>query len=278
MLVFPNCKINLGLYVTEKRPDGFHNIETVFYPVNWTDALEVLENKSPGAPAFHLNWPNQSVEIPLGNQLLYKAWKLLSAMRSIPPVSVHFLKSIPFGAGLGGGSSDAAHMIQLLDSKFALQLSKNEKLALASNLGSDCAFFIENKPQLAKGRGELLSPCSVNLSAFFILLVYPNIHCDTTLAYKAVQPQSGRKSIQSIIEQNEVSFWKNELVNDFEKSVFEKHPAIGGLKQQLYDMGALYASMSGSGSTVFGLFQSKPDTKVFSAFQTHLQEPAETIF
>lgn len=277
MLVFPNCKINLGLYVTEKRQDGFHNIETVFYPVNWTDALEVLENKGFGAPPFDLNWPNQSVEIPLENQLLYKAWKLLSAVRSIPPVSVHFLKSIPLGAGLGGGSSDAAHMIQLLDSKFALQLSRNEKLKLASELGSDCAFFIENKPQLATSRGELLSPCKVNLSEYYIFLVYPNIHCDTALAYKGVQPQAGRKSIQSIVEQKDVSLWKNDLVNDFEKSVFEKHPAIGALKQQLYEMGALYASMSGSGSTVFGVFPSEPDTKVFGSFQTHLQQPSSTI-
>lgn len=278
MLFFPNCKINLGLYVTEKRLDGFHNIETVFYPVNWTDALEVLENKSPGAPAFELSWPNQNVEIPLENQLLYKAWKQLSVIRKIPPVSVHFLKAIPLGAGLGGGSSDAAHMIQLLDRKFNLGLTVNEKRSMASNLGSDCAFFIDNTAQVAKGRGELLSPCKVNLSAYYVLLVYPNIHCDTALAYKTVQPKAGRKSIQSIVEQNDLSIWKKELVNDFEKSVFEKFPVIGNLKQQLYDMGALYASMSGSGSTVYGLFSSKPDTDVFQPFQTHLQEPAETIF
>jgi 4-diphosphocytidyl-2-C-methyl-D-erythritol kinase len=278
MLVFPNCKINLGLYVTEKRHDGFHNVETVFYPVNWTDALEVLENTRPGAQPFTLHWPNQSIDIPLENQLLYKAWKLVNGLKSLPPVSAYFLKTIPFGAGLGGGSSDAAQMILLLDKKFDLQLSIKEKLKLASSLGSDCSFFIENKPQVAKGRGELLSPCSVDLSAYFILLVYPNIHCDTALAYKTVQPQTGRKSIQSIVEHKDLSVWKNELVNDFEQSVFEKHTAIGTLKNRLYDLGALYASMSGSGSTVFGLFKSKPDLEAFSTFRTHLQEPIKKVF
>ncbi len=278
MLVFPNCKINLGLYVTDKRPDGFHNIETVFYPVNWTDALEVLENKLPGSQPFSLHWPNQTVEISLEDQLLYKAWKLVSSIRSIPPLSVHFLKTIPFGAGLGGGSSDAAQMILLLDRKFNLGFSKKEKLTMASRLGSDCSFFIENVPQIAKGKGELLSTCSVDLSSYYILLVYPNIHCDTALAYKGIQPQTGRRSIQDIVEQNDFSVWRKELVNDFEKSVFEKLPAIAALKKRMYELGALYAAMSGSGSTVFGLFESKPDPEAFGAFQTHLQEPAETIF
>jgi len=278
MLVFPNCKINLGLYVTDKRPDGFHNIETVFYPVNWTDALEVLENTEPGAKAFSLHWPNQSMGIPLEDQLIYKAWKRVSELRPLPPVSVHFLKTIPFGAGLGGGSSDAAHMIQLLDRKFGLQFSLSEKLEMASVLGSDCAFFIENTPQLATGKGELLSSSAVDLSSYYILLVYPEIHCDTALAYKSVHPQSGRRPIQEIVEQNDVSLWKRELVNDFEKSVFEKHPAIAALKKHMYELGALYAAMSGSGSTVFGLFASKPDLETFGTYRIHLQEPAETIF
>lgn len=277
MLAFPNCKINLGLYVTEKRSDGYHNIETVFYPVNWRDALEVLENNNAGAPAFSLNWPNQQVQIPLEQQLIYKAWKLVSGMRALPCLTVHFLKSIPFGAGLGGGSSDAAFMIHLLDRKFGLGLSMEEKISLATELGSDCAFFINNTAQLARGRGELLSPCKINLGKYYLLLIYPNIHCDTALAYKHVQPQAGRKPIQHIVEHLNITDWKNALVNDFEPSVFKQYPSIARIKMELYAAGAIYASMSGSGSTVYGIFDEKPDSTMFSQFRLHLQEPVKTI-
>jgi len=272
MLVFPNCKINLGLYVTEKRADGYHNIETVFYPVNWCDTLEILENKTSHADAFNLIWHRSQFEIPLKDQLIFKAWQLVKEKRQLPPISVHFLKNIPSGAGLGGGSSDGAFMIRALDKKFDLKLSMPEKMEMASRLGSDCAFFLQDLPKYASSKGEVLSNCEVNLSHYHFVLVYPNLHCNTAEAYSTIQPQKGRKSIQKIIQQHPTT-WKKELINDFEISVFKKYPLVKDLKNQLYQLGAIYSSMSGSGSTLFGLFEKLPDLSSFKNYQTFLVKP-----
>ncbi len=278
MLVFPNCKINLGLYVTDKRPDGFHNIETLFYPINWCDAIEVLENNKNNAEKFTLDWPGQKMEIALEDQLLYKAWKLVYSKKALPPIVVHFLKNIPFGAGLGGGSSDGVHLIHLLDKKFGLNLSFQEKRDMAEQLGSDCPFFIKNTPQYASGKGEKLSDSTLSLSPYYILLVYPGIHCDTAKAYKTIQARAGRKPIRLVLDRIDFTLWKNELVNDFEANTFKQYPLIGELKSQLYALGAHYASMSGSGSTVFGIFSEKPDLSCFEDYGVHLQEPGEKVF
>lgn len=278
MLFFPNCKINLGLYVTEKRKDGFHNIETVFYPVRWTDAIEVLVSNKNNAEKFSLHWEIGKTDIPLENQLIYKAWKMVDELHDLPPVEVHFLKNIPMGAGLGGGSSDAAHMIRLLDEKFALNLGLEKMLALAEQLGSDCPFFILNTAQFAEGKGEKMRNCSLDLSDYYLLLVYPGIHCDTKLAYQNIRPQKGRKPLPEILQTMDFAHWKKELINDFESGVFEQHPAIAQLKWQLYNLGANYASLSGSGSTVFGIFSEKPALNHFQEYRYYLQEPAKKAF
>ncbi len=272
MLVFPNSKINLGLYITEKRSDNYHNLETVFYPVKWQDSLEIIENKTPNAKDFKLIWHLQQFEIPLQEQLIYKAWLLVKKNHKLPPIEVHLLKNIPSGAGLGGGSSDGAHMIRLLDQKFKLGLTLSEKLEMAASLGSDCAFFIQDLPQYACGKGEILSPCKVSLSQYYFVLIYPEIHCNTTLAYQTIKPQKGRKSIPSILQQNPLT-WKTELINDFEESAFKKYPLLKSLKNQLYAKGAIYSSMSGSGSSLFGLFKELPDLSGFQNFKLHISKP-----
>ena len=272
MLVFPNCKINLGLHVTARRPDGYHNIETVFYPVSWRDALEVIENKA-SDDAFQLTHSGLHIEGDLKSNLLYKAWKLITAEKELPPVKVHLHKHIPMGAGLGGGSADAAFFINLLNTQFALGYSEAERISLASQLGSDCAFFIHNSPVLATGRGNTFSNIHVDLSQYYILLVYPAIHSNTKEAYEGLTPKAPRHELHSIIASHSVKDWKTLLVNDFEASIFKKYPAVEALKNKLYEQGALYAAMSGSGSTVFGIFERAPQLLFPEGYQHWLQKP-----
>lgn len=273
MLVFPNCKINLGLHVTARRPDGYHNIETVFYPINWCDALEVIENTASG-DAFQLTHSGLHIEGDLKSNLLYKAWKLINSEKKLPPVKVHLHKHIPMGAGLGGGSADAAFFINGLNTQFALGYNESERISLASQLGSDCAFFIHNKPVLATGRGNEFSNIHADLSQYYILLVYPAIHSNTKDAYEGLTPKAPKHDLRGIIDSHSVKDWKSLLVNDFETSIFKKYPAVEALKHQLYDQGALYAAMSGSGSTVFGIFEHEPQLAFAEGYQSWLQKPA----
>lgn len=277
MLFFPNCKINLGLYVTEKRQDGYHNIETVFYPIGWCDALEILENTSPGAKSFSWHAYQDKNLIPVEENLVYKAWKLLSHHYVIPPIHLHFLKNIPSGAGLGGGSSDAAFTLVLLNRKFNLGISQNRLLELASELGSDCAFFIKNRPQFASGRGEVLKDCKLDLSGFHILLVFPEMQSNTADAYRKIRPRAGRASILSLVENNSPESWRDKLVNDFEPIVTSVYPEISRLISLMYSQGAVYSAMSGSGSTVYGLFKERPNSAVFGKYLTYLQEAYPTV-
>lgn len=272
MLVFPNCKINLGLNVVEKRPDGFHNIETVFYPIHWCDALEVLENKS-GSGNFEYSQSGLSIEGSLETNLIYKAWQYLGEIRKIPPLKVHLHKNIPMGAGLGGGSSDAAAFINLLDTKFNLMLSPDEKYNIANKLGSDCAFFINSKPVYASDKGNVFADIKLDLSKYYILLVYPGVHSNTAKAYAGLNPVKKQQDLKKVIETNAPSTWKNLVINDFEKSIFHEFPKIESLKQQLYDQGALYASMSGSGSAVFGIFEKEPVLNFSPSYRYYLQKP-----
>ena len=273
MLVFPNCKINIGLYVTKKREDGFHNIESIFYPVGWQDALEIIENTKPDAKPFEFRPYNAALNIPLEEQLVYKAWLAVSKIKTLPPLCVHFYKNIPSGAGLGGGSADATFTVQLLNRKFKLGLNENEILKIVSSLGSDCAFFIKNIPQLALGKGDVLEPCNIDLSPYYLLIVNPGIICNTTEAYKAIKPEGGRDSLKELVEKKQPQDWKNILVNDFEAVLFKKHPEIEALKNLCYEKGAVYASMSGSGSSVYGLFKHPPETEVFEHLRFHVQKP-----
>ncbi len=254
MIVFPNCKINLGLHILRKRADGNHDLETVFYPVRFTDILELIPDRS--TKDQPVTYSQSGLEIqgnPLDN-LCVKAYQLLKKdYPALPPVKMHLHKVIPTGAGLGGGSADAAFSLQLLNDYFKLELSTDQLLHYALSLGSDCPFFILNKPAYATGRGELLKPVSVDLTGYTLVIINPGIHVPTAKAFAGIRPALPERSLKEIIAQP-VSSWAEELVNDFEKPIFYQYPEIAAIKDELYRAGAVYASMSGSGSTVYGLF------------------------
>ncbi|HEY1163686.1 MAG TPA: 4-(cytidine 5'-diphospho)-2-C-methyl-D-erythritol kinase [Chitinophaga sp.] len=257
MIIFPNCKINLGLHILRRRPDGFHDLETVFYPLPLTDALEVLSDNK-------LQFASSGIPVPGNEQdnLCLKAWQLLKAdFPDLPPVKIHLHKHIPIGAGLGGGSADAAFMLQMLNNKFRLGISDEQLIDYAARLGSDCAFFIRNKPCYATGRGEVLTPLALDLSGYSWLLVYPGIHVNTGWAFGQITPRVPAQQLQQSILQP-VEAWKELIANDFEAPVFSAHPVLGEIKEQLYKAGALYATMSGSGSAMVGIF---PKNKITGA-------------
>jgi 4-diphosphocytidyl-2-C-methyl-D-erythritol kinase len=264
MICFPNAKINLGLNIVEKRSDGFHNIETVFYPINWCDALEMIENKGfqKGDEKINLALSGILVEGSTQDNLISKAYKLIDDTCNLPPVKVHLHKNVPMGAGLGGGSSDAAFFIKLLNDKFSLNLLATEQLNFAKQLGSDCAFFIENKPVYASGKGDVFSEVEIDLRQYCVVVVYPAVHSNTAMAYKGVVPIKPQKNIQSIIA-SDIKNWKEDLANDFEKTIFLQHPELQNIKNTFYSADALYASMSGSGSAVYGVFKNDVDVKEF---------------
>ncbi|WP_238386571.1 4-(cytidine 5'-diphospho)-2-C-methyl-D-erythritol kinase [Chitinophaga rupis] len=249
MIVFPNCKINLGLHILHRRADGFHDLETIFYPVQIKDALEVLAHGE-----LHFNSSGITVPGNAADNLCLKAWHLLKKdFPDLPAVNIHLHKHIPIGAGLGGGSADAAFMLQLLNDKFRLELSATQLINYAAQLGSDCAFFIPNQPCFATGRGEVLQPLDLDLSGYSMLLVHPGIHVNTGWAFGQITPQQPELSLQESILQP-VTSWKDLITNDFEAPVFSAHPILREIKEQLYEAGALYATMSGSGSAMVGIF------------------------
>ncbi|MGL1888771.1 MAG: 4-(cytidine 5'-diphospho)-2-C-methyl-D-erythritol kinase [Reichenbachiella sp.] len=249
MLSFPNAKINLGLNVTSKRADGYHNISSVFLPVPWKDALEVV--------AFDkLRFESSGLEIPgnANNNLVLKAYQLIKKDFDIPPVHIHLHKVIPMGAGLGGGSADASFMLKLLNEKFELGIANSQLEIYAKQLGADCPFFIENKPKLVSGIGEVFEEVEIDLSGYQLVIVNPGIHVSTQEAFGGVKPNEPELSIKEIMKMD-ISKWKDLLKNDFEESVFIHHPKIKAVKEELYQEGAVYASMTGSGSSVYGLFR-----------------------
>jgi len=251
MIVFPNCKINLGLNILCKRNDGFHDLETVFFPVAVHDVLEILPSPH---DSTELTVTGISTGLPSDN-LCMKAYNLIRKdYPKIPAVDMHLHKAIPPAAGLGGGSADAAFTLVLLNKKFALGILPEKLSEYALQLGSDCPFFLVNSPSLATGRGELLEPLSVYLSGYKILLINPGILINTSAAYTQMDPRVPIKKIRQIIQQP-VETWREELVNDFEKPVFENYPLLKKIKESLYDNGAVYAAMTGSGSTLYGIFK-----------------------
>ena len=277
MLVFSNCKINLGLNVINKRLDGFHNLKTVFYPINWFDALEVIEDAR-AKNGFSFSQSGLTIDVPIENNLIYKAWQLINNKTKLPPIKVNLVKRIPMGAGLGGGSSNAAYFITLINSKFDLGFSSDDMIQLSSQIGSDCAFFINNKPVFAEGKGDELSSININLNQYYILLVFPNIYCNTKDAFNHLIYQTPTIELKTIIDEMPIDEWKNYLVNDFEQSIFLKHPKIKELKELFYSEGAVYSSMSGSGSCVFGIFDQEPNLKSFEHYQSFLQKPNNPLF
>lgn len=253
MITFPNAKINLGLNIIEKRPDGYHNLETIFYPIHLQDALEVTRREQNDAP-YTLHVKGTAIEGKPEDNLVVRAYELLKKDHDIPPVDIHLFKHIPTGAGLGGGSSDCAFMIKLLNEKFRLALSLEEMEDYAARLGADCAFFIRNQPVFATGIGNIFEPVRLSLSGYYLVLVRPDIFVSTRDAFAHITPRRPEVSLKDIICQP-VETWKDSMKNDFEDGVFQKYPEIAAIKDELYDLGAVYASMSGSGSSVYGIFR-----------------------
>jgi 4-diphosphocytidyl-2-C-methyl-D-erythritol kinase len=255
MILFPNAKINLGLHITAKRKDGFHDIETCMVPIPLYDALEMIISNKTVFDVSGLPIPGEEKD-----NLILKALKLLRKdFNDLPNVHIHLHKNIPMGAGLGGGSADAAFALTLMNNLFDLYLENWFLEDYAAQLGSDCAFFIDNTPKIATGRGEILEPVDVDLKGNHLVLIKPPIHIGTKEAYAGVVPQKPEKNLAHILKDK--TLWKTELQNDFEKSIFPQHPELAAIKKSLYDMGAYYAAMSGSGSTIFGLFENKPEAK-----------------
>jgi 4-diphosphocytidyl-2-C-methyl-D-erythritol kinase len=262
MTTFPIAKINLGLNVVEKRQDGYHNLQTVFYPVPLKDALEiqVMDPAFPSAYDCDLKVTNISIEGDEQGNLVVRAYQLLKQeFPTLPRIHAHLWKGIPTQAGMGGGSSDCAYMMTLLNQMFDLGLTTGELTARAARLGADCPFFILSRPCYAEGIGEKLRPIDLSLSGYHIAVVRPDIPVSTKEAFTHIHPHYPAQNCLETVMQP-VDTWRETLVNDFEESVFAIHPEIGAVKQQLYDMGAAYAAMSGSGSALFGLFREKPDS------------------
>lgn len=262
MITFPCAKINLGLNIVSKRPDGYHNLETVFYPIPLTDALEIkyMDEKFPSESPCDLKITGNDIDCNEEDNLVIKAYQLLAADFQLPRVHAHLVKRIPTQAGLGGGSSDAAYMIRLLDERFRLNIGIPEMERYAAKLGADCAFFITADPSYAEGIGDVLMPVDVpgaGLGGYYLAVVKPSVAVSTRDAYAAIVPKTPAKCCRDIVRQP-IETWKDELVNDFEAPIFAMHPELAAIKQSLYDAGAVYAAMSGSGSAFFGIFREQP--------------------
>jgi len=264
MISFPNAKINLGLSVTSKRSDGFHNLTSIFYPINWCDILEIL-------PAKETSFSSSGIKIPgvPENNLCLKAYELLREEFSISPVAIHLKKNIPIGAGLGGGSADAAFTLKMLNNIFDLNLSPHQLEDRAKLLGSDCSFFIKNKPVIATEKGNIFENTKLNLTDYYILLVNPGIHISTQGAYNSISPKE-RTTDYSTID----SVVGTQLINDFEESVLSKHKKLKEIKEELQKE-AIYTSMTGSGSTIFGIFEKKSTAdnlkEFYKNYSTHIE-------
>ncbi len=267
MIAFPNAKINLGLHITAKRPDGFHDIETVFHPIKLSDIVEIVPYNSGTItpPKFKFHSTGIKITGKKSDNLCIKALTIMQKRFSVPSASVHLHKIIPLGSGLGGGSSDASYVILLANKLFGLGLSQDELIKTAAEIGSDCAFFIYNEPVLAFGRGDKFRKISLNLGGYFLRLVLPGIEVNTKFAYSILQPKTPEFDLEETIKLP-VNLWKTRLVNDFEAPVFARYPELGRIKEQLYKSGAVYASMSGSGSTIFGIYDCLP---VADRFPSH---------
>jgi|HubBroStandDraft_2_1064218.scaffolds.fasta_scaffold04977_8 4-diphosphocytidyl-2-C-methyl-D-erythritol kinase len=250
MVSFPNCKINLGLKILRRREDGFHDIETIFYPLPLCDILEAVRG-----PELRFNATGRAIPGDPGANLTIRAWQLLQQdFPDLPFVHIHLHKKIPIGGGLGGGSADGAFMLDLLNRQFRLGLDAGRLARYAVQLGSDCPFFLLNRPCLGRGRGERLEPLLLDLSGYSFLLIHPGIHISTAEAFSRCRPDEDGPPLNSIITQP-ISQWRDILINDFESPLFVQYPVLRKIKQSLYDRGALYTAMTGSGSCLYGIFE-----------------------
>lgn len=257
MILYPNAKVNIGLDILKKRSDGFHELETIMYPIGLTDILTINFSTSNN---FRFSTTGITIDGNPNDNLIVSAYKLINKKHKLPALDIHLHKSIPFGAGLGGGSADCAFAIAGINKLCEINMSIEEMEYFAAELGSDCPFFIQNRPALAKGRGELLSLVDIDLTDFYFAIVIPPIPISTKLAYSKVQPQFPEEKLEHNITKN-INNWKTLIKNDFEDSVFPEFPEIKKIKETFYNSGAVYASLSGSGSAVFGIFEEKPELK-----------------
>lgn len=255
MITFPPCKINLGLNIISKRPDGFHNILTCFYPVPWNDVLEIIPAKD-----FTFDISGMLVPGAVKDNLCYKAYEILKRDFDLPPVAIHLHKILPIGAGLGGGSADAALTLRTLNHLFDLRLSQEILKEYAARLGSDCAFFVEEKPLIGSGRGEVLTDTTLTLKNKFLVIVIPEVQISTAEAYSKISPHP-ESDLKRILENHPLQEWRGLLKNDFQDALYKLFPVMEAIHQKLYALGADYASMSGSGSSVFGIFENPVDSK-----------------
>lgn len=260
MITFPCSKINLGLDIVSKRPDGYHNLETIFYPIPLEDALEITVNNRADAPEYTFKMFNATFKDGESDNLVVKAYKLLAANHTLPKVDISLYKHIPTGAGLGGGSSDAAFTLKMLNKIASLNFTDEKLEEYAAQIGADCAFFIKARPAFATGIGNILTPVDEYLKGYHLVLVKPDIHISTKEAYSLVVPSIPVVSLADTMSRP-VNMWASSMKNDFERSVFAKFPETEKIKENLYRMGALYASMSGSGSSFFGIFDNPQDEK-----------------
>jgi len=256
MIDFPNAKINIGLNITEKRADGFHNIETVFYPIMLSDILEIqAEGNSEKAS---LTNTGISLDTPAEKNIVFKAFETFRQYNIIPEVNMHLHKIIPPGSGLGGGSADGAFTLKMLNKLFSLDKQEEQMQDYAEALGSDCPFFLKNTPQYAFEKGSKMEPVNISLKGYTILVVVPNIQISTKFAYQGVKVGKPEVSLKKHIEEIPVNEWKHHICNDFEAYIFEHHKELKGIKDQMYQSGAVFASLSGSGSAIYGIFEDTP--------------------
>ncbi len=255
MIDFPNCKINLGLNITAKRNDGYHDLETVFYPIPLEDVLEIVPRQQDNGTTDKctLKQYGNAIDCDPEKNLVVKAYRLLDSLYGLPPTDIFLHKSIPSGAGLGGGSADAAFILRMLDEVYHINIGTQQLEDYAARLGADCAFFIQDKPAFATGIGDRLEPVELDLHGWQIVIVKPDIFVSTKEAFAGIRPQKPHMSLKDIIGMP-VCQWRELMVNDFEESIFPQHPEIKAIKEAMYSWGAAYASMSGSGSSVYGLF------------------------
>lgn len=252
MITFPCAKINIGLQVTERRPDGYHNLDTVFYPIPLHDALEVVPAEAEGYDC-RLHLSGVSIEGNPDTNLVVRAYRLLATDYALPPVDIYLHKHIPTGAGLGGGSADASYMLRLLREMFALDVSDEQLEVYAAQLGADCPFFIKCHPVYATGIGNEFHPIALDLSGMCLVVVKPDVFVSTKEAYSMVRPEKPVVTLDDKI-MRPIGEWRDTISNDFEKGIFALHPELALIKEKLYELGAVYAAMSGSGSALFGLF------------------------
>lgn len=254
MILFSNAKINVGLNIINKRPDSYHNIESIFLPINLCDVIEIIPcNK------FELTIYGHNIESSIENNLCFKAFDLLKKEFALPNVHIILFKNIPTGAGLGGGSSNASFVLKGLNEMFQLSLTTEQLTNLAEKLGSDCPFFINNKSSFATEKGNVLQPIDLNLYNYHVVVVKENIHIPTSWAYSLITPQLPKKKVIEVIQTVPITEWKHHLINDFEEPIFKYYPKLKEIKEWLYKNGAIYASMTGSGSAIFGIFDKKPE-------------------